>query len=598
MKRLAYFLRHMNNDTATYTEMYNGEIKISGNNILPYIDYDATYYDGIIGYSISTTHKLAQDKPTITINIPVKLLKIEDRSLAVADFALREFLPLIDRLNIDLYNRSRPDNENGKYYIHHPNGEILLRNSSYFSKCPQKYYENLDGNNVKVIDSDLNVMEMCLCIKVQLQLPKKKIKKAIQMLCKDLPEKVRYFINNFNYSKMDEIIELSKKQQRIREWLKTSKEYCAFIANGSLLPRSKDSDMPLENAVPFISPLEDEIEIDGTKGMGIKRGVTVITGGGYSGKSTILNAISVGIYDHILGDGRELCITDSSAVTVSAEDGRNINNVNISPFIKWLPQGNVYNFSTEHASGSTSQAANIMEAIECGTRLLLIDEDKSATNFMIRDKLMKRIISRDPITPFTERVQELWKKLKISTILVIGGSSEYISVADKIYLVENYKIQNKTDDLKKLINDSNDDSNENTNAFWENNRALITDRFSSYPSGSGSEKLEVIDAGIIIMGDELVDTRGINNILTKNQLYALGFMMRYLATSINNATVDFMKKIDELYYKIDCEGLDLIYSTYFTNSKRFLDLPRKTELIFAINRMKQISFKNNGGNID
>ena len=143
------------------------------------------------------------------------------------------------------------------------------------------------------------------------------------------------------------------------------------------------------------------------RGMGIKKGVTVITGGGYSGKSTLLDAISAGIYNHVRGDGRELVITDESAVKISAEDGRSVKNVNISPFIKWLPSGDTRNFSTEHASGSISQAANIMEAVHYNMKLLLIDEDKSATNFMIRDQMMKELIEKEPITPFTERVLSL-----------------------------------------------------------------------------------------------------------------------------------------------------------------------------------------------
>lgn len=134
--------------------------------------------------------------------------------------------------------------------------------------------------------------------------------------------------------------------------------------------------------------------------------MTVITGGGYSGKSTLLNAISAGIYDHVLGDGRS------------------VKHANISPFIKWLPGGDTSDFSTDHASGSTSQAANIMEAVDCGAKVLLIDEDRSATNFMIRDRMMKALIEKEPITPFTDRVNELHKVHGVSTILVIGGSGE------------------------------------------------------------------------------------------------------------------------------------------------------------------------------
>ena len=192
------------------------------------------------------------------------------------------------------------------------------------------------------------------------------------------------------------------------------------------------------------SHAEDEIEIFGIRGMGVRKGVTVITGGGYSGKSTLLDAIAAGVYNHTKGDGRELCVTDESALTISAEDGRSVKHVNISPFIKWIPGKNPADFSTEHASGATSQAANIMEAIDCDVKLLLIDEDRSATNFMIRDPMMKRLIEKEPITPYTDRVRESFRVKDVSTILVIGGSGEFLTVADNIYVMRDYQIENAT----------------------------------------------------------------------------------------------------------------------------------------------------------
>lgn len=259
---------------------------------------------------------------------------------------------------------------------------------------------------------------------------------------------------DFNTDKLKEALALASKQEDIREWLKNS-NYCTFIANGSILPRLNGTDLPMMNAIPFQAPPEDEMEICGIKGMGIKRGITVITGGGYSGKSTLLDAISVGVYNHILGDGRELCITDDTAMTISAEDGRSVKKVNISPFIKWLPQGDTMDFSTNHASGSTSQAANIMEAIDYGSKLLLIDEDKSATNFMIRDKMMKELIAKEPITPFTERIREIYSNCGVSTILVIGGSGEYLAVADRVYMMEDFRITNISDKSELICNKYN-----------------------------------------------------------------------------------------------------------------------------------------------
>ena len=596
MKRLKYFLHQMQNDTATYKEMYDGKMEVNfystawdGHVQPPEVHHISTYWHDNNACEITTTHKLAQDKPTVTWSIPVENLGLKTYTAAAADFCLREFGKYIDALNAELYNRSRPDNENGKYYLHAPGGEILERNTAYFSLCPQRDYNYGGGSTVYLMpDDQLQPPKMCLCIRLQVQLPKKKLRKTIQMLCRDLPDAVDRFLMEFDHVQLNEALALAEKQAAIRAWLKNS-DYCAFVANGSILPRSKGTDLPLQNAVPFQSTPEDEIEVCGVRGMGIKKGVTVITGGGYSGKSTLLDAISAGIYDHVLGDGRELCITDGSAVSISAEDGRSVKHVNIAPFIKWLPGGDTADFSTDHASGSTSQAANIMEAVDCGAKLLLIDEDRSATNFMIRDQMMKQLIEKEPITPFTDRVNELHRTQGVSTILVIGGSGEYLSVADRIYMMEDYQIHNVTKRSKEICEACAVTTELPCNADWSQSRTLYSEGFSSYPEGCGSEKLEVSDMGFILIGDERIDVRGLHDIVSKRQLDTLGFMLRKLETTNWDHKVDLERRVDELYEKIEAEGLDILYSSYFTTTERFLDLPRKQELYALISRMRRIN---------
>ena len=598
MKRLKYLLLQMESTTSNYKEIYEGEMEInfpstSWNNhtIDPETHYDATYWYNDISLTISETNKNEKDKPTLTYNIPANMIGLNDFTETAADFCLREFKKYIDPLNDELYNKSRPDNENGKYYLPSLTNEILTRNTSFFKMCPQRDYEYLSGTSVKIINDGIKRPPvMCLCIKLQVQLPKRKLRKAIQMLCRDLPEAVEKFVYEFDIFKLEEALKLSEKQKLIRRWLNNS-DYCAFIANGSILPREKNTYKPMKNAVPFISPSKDEIEIFGIKGMGIKKGVTVITGGGYSGKSTLLEAISSGIYNHILGDGRKLCITDNTAISIAAEDGRSIKNVNISPFIKWLPSGDTASFSTENASGSTSQAANIMEAIDNGSKLLLIDEDRSATNFMIRDKLMKELIKNEPITPFTDRVNELFDQENVSTILVIGGSGEYLSIADNIYIMEDYKISNITEKSKILCIQTGFENKEDvTKGNWKQFRTLYSDGFSPYPNGSNSEKLIVSKMGYILIGDEMIDIRGLKNIASSSQLDSIGFMLRYLEITNVDKIIDLKKRIDELYDKIDVEGLDVIYSSFFTTTNRFLELPRKQELYSVINRMRSINY--------
>ena len=591
----------MESNTTTYREMYEGSMIIvdpAHPTMLPYVDYSSTYYNESIGFDISVTHKLAQDKPTVVISIPCEKLgiRIPDRTVenAEADFCLRAFKRYIDELNGGLYNRSRPDNENGKYDLCSPGGEVIKRNSAYFALCPQKDYENGAGSDVYLLnDGIFRPPLMCLCIRLQVQLPKRKLRKTIQMLCRDLPDAVDRFILDFNREGLENAAALAKKQSAIREWLKSS-DYCSFVANGSVLPRAKGTGLPMAGAIPFQSEEGDEIEICGVRGMGIRKGVTVITGGGYSGKSTLLDAISAGIYDHIDGDGRELCITDESAVTISAEDGRSVKHVNISPFIKWLPGGDTSDFSTEHASGSTSQAANIMEAVDSGAKLLLIDEDRSATNFMIRDRMMKELIEKEPITPFTDRVDELYRAKDVSTILVIGGSGEYLSVADKIYMMEDYMIHDVTEKSKHICHSYGVGTELPPIADWEQSRILYADGFTSYPKGSGTEKLAVSDMGFVIIGDEKIDVRGLHDIVCSRQLDTLGFMLRLLEITNNDRKIDIEKKINELYERIDEEGIDFVYSSFFTTCERFLDLPRKQELMALVNRMRKINMVKGG----
>ncbi|MDE6701968.1 MAG: ABC-ATPase domain-containing protein, partial [Acetatifactor sp.] len=274
-----------------------------------------------------------------------------------------------------------------------------------------------------------------------------------------LPDCVR---RSLYYARIDkkalqEAIELCEDQQAVREQL-PQLGLCAFLADGAVLPRQSGvSDKPLKDAVAFRSPESLRVTLKlphrgEVSGMGIRKGITLLVGGGYHGKSTVLQAIQDGVYNHIAGDGRELVITDAGAVKLRAEDGRSIANVDISPFINHLPNGkDTVHFSTEDASGSTSQAAGLMEAVESGSKLLLIDEDTSATNFMIRDRLMQQVVSpgEEPITPFIERVNSLYEDLGISTILVAGSSGSYFHVADTVIQMKEYVPGDITETAKK-----------------------------------------------------------------------------------------------------------------------------------------------------
>ncbi len=529
---------------------------------------DPTYWYNDVAYYIERTHKLTLDKPCITIKIPFDRLGLDETNpVVLSDFALREWVNHIEALNKLIYNRSRSDKENGAFYCFRPTNVVLKRNASFVESFSEKWY---------------------LCLMITVQLPFKNNDKAMRMLCKMLPKKVEELISGFDHIKLNAAVELENKQNLIREWLKSS-DYCAFIANGSILPRNKDNSSPLEGALPFTSPEDIEIEIFGFRGMGIKRGVTVITGGGYSGKSTMLDALNSGIYNHSLGDGRELVITDQTAMEISAEEGRSIKNINITPFIKWIPNGSAEQFSTDYASGSTSQAANIMEAIDYGCKLLLIDEDRSATNFMIQDIKMRSLIKREPITPFTERVRELYESVGVSSVLVIGGSGEFLSVADQIILLDNFVPKNVTQEAKSLCeHDKPCERIPFTN--WEIERKISADRFSSYPQGSGTEKLMVSTMEYIVIGDEQIDIRGLYNITSNAQLVAIAFLIRKLAISNQDSVIFIQEKINKALKDMEREGLDTVFSSFFPGFERWLELPRINEVLSVFNRMKHLNF--------
>jgi len=280
----------------------------------------------------------------------------------------------------------------------------------------------------------------------------------IKILFDFLPGCVRnvFYYKNRNSAEVKRVIDLAEDQAFIREELKRL-GLVSFAADGSVLPRETGiSDRPMKGSVPFRSPESLRVTLQlphkgALSGMAIKRGITLIVGGGYHGKSTLLKALESGVYNHIAGDGREYVITDDTAVKLRAEDGRSINNVDISLFINDLPNGkDTHSFSTADASGSTSQAAAVIEGIEAGAQAFLVDEDTSATNFMLRDDLMQQIVSRDkePITPFLERAKDLYTQAGISTVLVAGSSGAYFFIADTVIQMDCYKPYDITASVK------------------------------------------------------------------------------------------------------------------------------------------------------
>ena len=396
----------------------------------------------------------------------------------------------------------------------------------------------------------------------------------------------------------EQVICLKEDQRVIREELK-KRGLIAFVANVSILPRqSGNSDLPMKDAVPFQSPKSMEITIQlrhrgSITGMGIRKGITLIAGGGYHGKSTLLEALEKGVYDHIAGDGREFVITDDTAWKLRAEDGRKIKDVDISLFINHLPNGrNTRRFSTLDASGSTSQAANIIEAIEAKSQVLLIDEDTSATNFMVRDELMQRVIQKDkePITPFLERARDLYEKAGISTILVVGSCGSYFYIADQIIQMDNYCPVDITEKTRKLLKEyKKPDCEAEGFALPSEKRSISFGssvvRRKNY-RGTGMveehEKLKVMGRESLMLGQEQLDLRYLEQLADREQTQTLGYLLKYAKEQYSGKTTDLTALMESLIRKLEKEGIGSV-----SGQKEIpagMAMPRRQEIYACFNR--------------
>lgn len=340
---------------------------------------------------------------------------------------------------------------------------------------------------------------------------------------------------NLPARELEAVCDLADDQAALREQVAQA-GLVAFVADGSVLPRESGvSEKPMKNAVPFRSPAEDRVTFRlphrGTvTGMGIPAGITLIIGGGYHGKSTLLNALERGVYDHIAGDGRELIVTDRTAVKIRAEDGRCVNRDDISLFIRSLPNGkSTADFSTEDASGSTSQAASCVEAIAAGAGCLLMDEDTCATNFMVRDSLMQRIVSpeEEPIIPYLSRMRTLAAG-GVSTVLVAGSSGDFFRVADRIIQMNQYIPLDVTKKVRDVLSETGAEP-ETADMVCEKSRELRESGNRRCPkagpefrgrNGRGP-KSKVLGPDGFMIGHGTVDLRGVEQIADPEQLEAL-----------------------------------------------------------------------------
>ena len=315
--------------------------------------------------------------------------------------------------------------------------------------------------------------------------------------------------------------------------------WASFVADGSLLPRASGvSDLPLKKGgVLFSAPEELSAEVHlphrgKVRGMPISLGITLIVGGGFHGKSTLLKAIQDAVYPHVAGDGRECIATQPTAVKIRAEDGRSVQPINVSGFMDNLPLiPSTENFSTVSASGSTSQAVNILEAIEADSSLLLMDEDTCATNFMIRDARMQALITsnEEPITPLVDRIGELYKDFGVSTLLVMGGSGDYFDSADQIIAIESFQPRLVTARAKQIVQDNPGSRKTETN--WPLPKVQTRTRNLSALDFSRGKKPCVIQTQkliSLILGRTEIDVRYVEHLVEPGQLELCGWILKQL----------------------------------------------------------------------
>ena len=323
--------------------------------------------------------------------------------------------------------------------------------------------------------------------------------------------------------------------------------------------------------------------------MGIKKGITLIVGGGYHGKSTLLKALELGVYNHIIGDGREYVITDDSAIKIKSEDGRSIKDTDISLFINNLPNGkNTKKFNSENASGSTSQAANIIEGIESNTSLFLIDEDTSATNFMIRDKLMQKLVNKDkePITPFIDVVKDLYTQLDISTILVVGSCGDYFNVADCVIQMDEYEAKDVTSIAKDISSKfiSEEKNNNQKPISIDFDRRIKKSTISS--DYKGNVKIKSIGTDSLCINKDIIDLKSLEQIVDAEQVNALGYIMKLAEDRIINNSKTLQEITHDILDFICTNGLISVSSTSYGNGN--LSMPRKQEIISCFNRYRNL----------
>lgn len=509
---------------------------------------------------------------------PAQLYESASRSIALRDYLNRQFEHAAQAVS-----DRRGSGNSGLIGIVHPGQQVLDRSAVLVSvaQVEVRFTVGLPARGRQILGQQ-----------------------AAELLCDDIPEIVD---RSLRYANLDAIalkrhVEVVEDADWLRHQL-VEQGLVAFIGNGSILPRhSGVDDRPLpREALPFVAPEALQVEFDRPNhgpivGMGIPAGITLIVGGGYHGKSTLLRAIALGVYNHIPADGRETVITHPQAMKIRAEDGRSVTGVDISPFINHLPQGrSTTQFSTDNASGSTSQAANIMEALEAGAQVLLVDEDTSATNFMIRDRRMQALIAKDkePITPFLDKIRQLYQEHSVSTILVMGGSGDYFDVADRVIAMTAFQPEDVTTAAQAIAAQyATDRQAEGGTRFGR-----LTSRIPSFKrldspqprrfqqDAPRAPKLKVRDVDELVLGSETIDVSALEQLVEVGQLRAIGWAIAHLQQHGGDGHRPLSQIAHEIVNRWRQGGFDQITPYLQGDLAQF----RGLELMAVINRLRSLA---------
>jgi predicted ABC-class ATPase len=421
-------------------------------------------------------------------------------------------------------------------------------------------------------------------------------RQAARLLCEELPDAA------------DE--SLAVPEEEAERWVRHADDVAAlreavaaaglvaFVADGSMLARrSGVDDRPMESGVPFASPKSLAVEFTlphaGTvRGMGVGPGVTLIVGGGFHGKSTLLRALESGVWDHIPGDGRDLVVADRSAVKIRAEDGRAVTGVDVHAFVDHLPSGDdTRHFTTENASGSTSQAAAVVEALEAGARALLIDEDTAATNLMIRDARMQELVAKDrePLTPLVDLVRSMADDHGVATILVMGGSGDYMDVADRVILMDAYRPEDVTERAKTLA--AKPTGRKVEAEGFRTPRARVVDPRSVSSEARGKQKIRAEGTDGLRFGESEVDVRSVEQITDPAMTTGIGLAIE---AAVRQGWIDGKATVAEVLDRLDA-ALEADGEAELLRIRDVdLAVPRRFEVAATLNRMRELRVHESG----